>query len=110
MVVPKCADSFYEKYIFPQSGYCPNSLGVFHYICIRTKIYKNLAKMKEESAVSGHDRLKGNISVRFLQFFVPLAKRKENSEFWWAEHRVEVIRRMMVGKYASFEPLSASCW
>jgi hypothetical protein len=74
-----------------------------------TKIYKNLAKMKERSAVSGHDRLKGIIFVRFLKILVYLAKRQENSEFWCAEHRVEVTKRPMAGKYASFEPLSASC-
>ena len=74
-----------------------------------TKIYKNLAKMKEGSAVSGHDRLKENLFVRLLQIFVPLTKRQEISEFWCPENRVEVIRRMMAGKYASFEPLSASC-
>ena len=50
----------------------PNSLGVFHYICID----ENLAKIKEESAVSGHDRLKGIIFVRFLKIFVPLTKRQ----------------------------------
>ncbi len=73
---------------------------------------KNLQKSCKnvlESAVSGHDRLKGNIFVRFLQIFVPLAKRQNISEFWCAEHRVEVIRRMMAGKYASFEQLFASC-
>ncbi len=37
-------------------------------------------------------------------------KRQENSEFWRAENRAEVIRRMIAGKYASFDPLSASCW
>ena len=33
--------------IISVSSFCfrPNSLGVFHYICIRTKIYKKLAKM-----------------------------------------------------------------
>ena len=37
-----------------------------------------------------------------------LKKRQEISEFWHAEIRAEVIRHMMAGKYASFEPLSAS--
>ena len=74
-----------------------------------TKIYKNLAKMKEGSAVSGHDRLKENLFVRLLQIFVPLTKRQENSELWRAEHRAEVTKRPMAGKYASFEPLSANC-
>ena len=74
-----------------------------------TKIYKNLAKMKEGSAVSGHDRLKGNIFVRFLKIFVPLKKRQENSEFWYPENCVEVTKRMMAGKYASLEPLYANC-
>ena len=46
-----------------------------------TKIYKNPAKMKEGPAVSAHDRLKGNIFVRFLNIFVPLKKRQEISEF-----------------------------
>jgi hypothetical protein len=36
-------------------------------------------------------------------------KRQEISEFWRAENRVEFTKRMMAGKYASFEPLSASC-
>ena len=36
-------------------------------------------------------------------------KRKEFSDFWCAENRAEVTKRMMAGKYASFEPLSASC-
>ena len=35
-------------------------------------------------------------------------KRQEISEFWHAEIRAEVIKRPMAGKYASFEPLSAS--
>ena len=35
-------------------------------------------------------------------------KRKEFSEFWCAENRAEVINHMMAGKYASFEPSSAS--
>jgi len=74
-----------------------------------TKIYKKHAKMKKWPAVSGYDRLKGYIFVRFLQIFVPFTKRQENSEFWCAENRAEVIRRMMAGKFASFEPLSASC-
>jgi hypothetical protein len=64
--------------------------------------------MKEGPAVSGHNRLKGNIFVRFLKIFIPLKKRQEISDFWCAEHRAEVIRRPMAGKYASFEPLSAS--
>jgi hypothetical protein len=34
-------------------------------------------------------------------------KRQENSEFWCAENRAEVIRCLMAGKYACFEPLSA---
>ena len=65
--------------------------------------------MKEGSAVSGHDRLKGIIFVRFLKIFVSLMKRQEFSDFWCAENRVEVIKRPMAGKYASFEPLSANC-
>ena len=65
--------------------------------------------MKEGSAVSGHDRLKGIIFVRLLQIFVSLAKCQENSEFWCPENRAEVTKRMMAGKYASFESLSASC-
>ena len=65
--------------------------------------------MKERSAVSAHNRLKENLFVRLLQFFVPLTKRQENSEFWCTENRVEVIRRMIAGKYASFEPLYANC-
>ena len=65
--------------------------------------------MKEESAVSGHDRLKGIIFVRFLKIFVPLTKRQDISEFWCPESGVEVTKRPMAGKYASFEPLSASC-
>ena len=65
--------------------------------------------MKEGSAVSGHDRLKGIIFVRFLQIFVPLAKRQDNSEFWCPENRAEVTKRPMAGKYASFEPLYANC-
>ena len=65
--------------------------------------------MKEGSAVSGHDRLKENLFVRLLQIFVPLTKRQEISEFWRAEHRAEVTKRPMAGKYASFEPLSANC-
>ena len=36
-------------------------------------------------------------------------KRQEFSEFWCAENRTEVTKRMMAGKYASFEPLSAIC-
>ena len=36
-------------------------------------------------------------------------KRQEISEFWCPENRAEVIRRMMAGKNASFEPLSANC-
>jgi hypothetical protein len=35
-------------------------------------------------------------------------KRQEISEFWCAENRAEVTKRMMAGKYASFEPLSAN--
>ena len=54
-------------------------------------------------------RCGSNIFVRFLKIFVPLAKRQEFSDFWRAENRAEVIRRMIAGKYASFEPLSASC-
>ena len=38
-----------------------------------------------------------------------LKKRQEISEFWCAETCVEVIKRMMAGKYASFDPLSATC-
>ena len=53
--------------------------------------------------------VRANICVRFLQIFVPLKKRQEISEFWCAENRAEVIKRMMAGKYASFEPLSANC-
>ena len=81
----------------------------YHIIFALAKIYKNLAKMKEGSAVSAHNRLKENLFVRLLQIFVSLMKRQEFSDFWRAEHRVEVIRRMMAGKYASFEPLSANC-
>ena len=81
----------------------------YHIIFALAKIYKNLAKMMERSAVSAHNRLKENLFVRLLQIFVPLTKRQENSEFWCAENRAEVIRRMMAGKYASFEPLSANC-
>ena len=81
----------------------------YHIIFALAKIYKNLAKMKERSAVSAHNRLKENLFVRLLQFFVPLTKRQENSEFWCTENRVEVIRRMIAGKYASFEPLYANC-
>ena len=65
--------------------------------------------MKEESAVSGHDRLKGIIFVRFLKIFVALEKRKEFSDFWCPENHAEVTKRMMAGKYASFDSLSASC-
>jgi len=65
--------------------------------------------MKEGSAVSGHYRLKGIIFVRFLKILVYLAKRQEISDFWCPEHRAEVIRRPMAGKYASFEPLYANC-
>lgn len=65
--------------------------------------------MKEWPAVSAHDRLKGNIFVRFLNIFVPLKKRQEISEFWRAESGAEVTKRPMAGKYASFEPLSANC-
>ena len=36
-------------------------------------------------------------------------KRQEISEFWCAENRAEVTKRIMAGKYASFKPLSASC-
>ena len=64
--------------------------------------------MKEGPAVSGHDRLKENIFARFLKIFVSLAKRQEFSEFWCPENRAEVTKRPMAGKYASFEPLSAS--
>ena len=35
-------------------------------------------------------------------------KRQEISEFWCPENRAEVTKRMMAGKYASFEPLSAN--
>jgi hypothetical protein len=73
------------------------------------KIYKNLAKMKERSAVSAHNRLKENLFVRLLQIYVPLMKRQEFSDFWCPKHRAEVIRRPMAGKYASFELLPASC-
>ena len=38
-----------------------------------------------------------------------MRKRKENSEFWGAENRAEVISRTFADKYASFEPLSANC-
>ena len=65
--------------------------------------------MKEGSAISGHDWLKENLFVRLLQIFVPLTKRQEISDFWCPEHRAEVIRRPMAGKYASFEPLYANC-
>ncbi len=81
----------------------------YHIIFALAKIYKNLAKIKEGSAVSGHNRLKGIIFVRLLQIFVSLMKRQENSEFWCTENRAEVTKRMMAGKYASFEPLSANC-
>jgi hypothetical protein len=81
----------------------------YHIIFALAKIYKNLAKTKEGSAVSAHNRLKENLFVRLLQIFVPLTKRQENSEFLCPEHRAEVIRRPMAGKYASFEPLSANC-
>ena len=37
-----------------------------------------------------------------------LWKRQEFSELWCAENRAEVTKRMIAGKYASFEPLSAS--
>ena len=65
--------------------------------------------MKERSAVSGHDRFRGIIFVRFLKIFVALEKRKEFSDFWSAETCAEVTKRMMADKYASFESLSASC-
>ena len=81
----------------------------YHIIFALAKIYKNLAKMKEGSAVSGHDRLKGIIFVRFLKILVYLAKRQENFEFWCAETCAEVTKRMIAGKYASFEPLSTNC-
>ena len=81
----------------------------YHIIFALAKIYKNLAKMKEGSAISGHDWLKENLFVRLLQIFVPLTKRQEISDFWCPEHRAEVIRRPMAGKYASFEPLYANC-
>ena len=64
--------------------------------------------MKEGSAVSGHDRLKENLFARLLQIFVPLIKRQEIFDFWCPENHAEVTKRMMAGKYASFEPLSAS--
>ena len=35
-------------------------------------------------------------------------KRQEISEFWHAEIRAEVTKRIMAGKFASFEPLSAN--
>ena len=80
----------------------------YHIIFALTKIYKNLAKKKDGSAVSGHDRLKGIIFVRFLKIFVPLTKRQEISDFWCPENHAKVTKRMMAGKYASFESLSAS--
>ena len=53
----------------------PNSLGVFHYICID----ENLAKIKEESAVSGHDRLKGIILIcRLKGVSFPLHRKEED--------------------------------
>ena len=54
-------------------------------------------------------RCGSNIFVRFLKFFVPLTKRQEISDFWCPENHAEVTKRMMAGKYASFEPLSANC-
>ena len=36
-------------------------------------------------------------------------KRQEFSEFWHRESRAEVIKRIIAGKYARFEPLSANC-
>ena len=36
-------------------------------------------------------------------------KRQDFSEFWCAENRAEVTKRMMAGKYTSFEPSSANC-
>jgi hypothetical protein len=50
----------------------------------------------------------GIIFVPLLATAIP-KKRQEISEFWPAENRAEVIRRMMAGKYASFEPLSTNC-
>jgi hypothetical protein len=41
--------------------------------------------------------------------FVPEPKRKENSEFWWAENRVKVSKHGYGGEFASFGELSASC-
>ena len=38
-----------------------------------------------------------------------LWKRQEFSEFRCAENRAEVTKRIIAGKYASFEPLSAKC-
>jgi hypothetical protein len=44
-----------------------------------------------------------------LKIFVPLLKRKENSEFWWAETCVKVSKLGFGGEFASFEGLSATC-
>ena len=38
-----------------------------------------------------------------MKIFVPLSKRKENSEFWWAENRLVVSKRGFGGEFASFE-------
>jgi hypothetical protein len=44
-----------------------------------TKIYKNLAKMKKGSAVSGHDRLKGIILIcRLKGVSFPLHRKEED--------------------------------
>jgi hypothetical protein len=44
-----------------------------------------------------------------LKLFVSLPKRKENSEFWWAENRVKVSKCGFGGEFASFEGFSATC-
>jgi hypothetical protein len=36
-------------------------------------------------------------------------KRKENSEFWWAENRVRIRKRGLGGEFASFERFFATC-
>ncbi len=67
---------------FSFSPFRPNSLGAHHYLC--TACLPNACDCKPK-------------------------KRQEFSEFWHSENRAEVIKRPMAGKYASFEPLSASC-
>ena len=53
--------------------------------------------------------LKGRFVFDFCKIFVPMAKRKENSEFWWAENRLEIRKRGFGGKFASFGGFSATC-